>query len=258
MASRTEESANAFAERFGIPRAYGGWEELAHDEDVDVVYVATPHAAHRAAAGMCLSAGRNSCCREKAFTLNAREAEELVALAKERGRLPDGGHVDVLQPALSGGSPAWCGTAPSAKCAACTPTSAWRGPSRPRTGCATRRRAVGALLDLGVYPVSFAQLLLGEPADVSARAVLSDEGVDLQTAALLSWESGALASVHCSVVGGTATTASVTGVAGPHRHPVRLLPHRPLRAAPRRPRPGGVHDRPGGPGQPQAPSRPWR
>ncbi|CAM5511807.1 hypothetical protein SALBM311S_05741 [Streptomyces alboniger] len=65
-----------------------------------------------------------------------------------------------------------------------------------------------------MYPVSFAQLLLGEPADVSARAVLSDEGVDLQTAALLSWESGALASVHCSVVGGTATTASVTGSQG--------------------------------------------
>ncbi|CAM5730161.1 Gfo/Idh/MocA family oxidoreductase OS=Streptomyces tendae OX=1932 GN=GUR47_11050 PE=3 SV=1 [Streptomyces tendae] len=72
----------------------------------------------------------------------------------------------------------------------------------------------GALLDLGVYPVSFAQLLLGEPADVTARAVLSEEGVDLQTGALLSYGSGALASVHCSITGGTPTSASVTGSEG--------------------------------------------
>lgn len=87
VASRSEDSAKAFAERFGIPRAYGDWRALAEDADVDVdvVYVATPHAAHRVAAGMCLEAGRNVLC-EKAFTLNAREAEELVALARERGR----------------------------------------------------------------------------------------------------------------------------------------------------------------------------
>ncbi|CAM5511704.1 Gfo/Idh/MocA family oxidoreductase OS=Streptomyces alboniger OX=132473 GN=CP975_00185 PE=3 SV=1 [Streptomyces alboniger] len=84
VASRTEESANAFAERFGIRGPTAAGRNSHTDEDVDVVYVATPHAAHRAAAGMCLSAGRNVLC-EKAFTLNAREAEELVALAKERG-----------------------------------------------------------------------------------------------------------------------------------------------------------------------------
>lgn len=72
----------------------------------------------------------------------------------------------------------------------------------------------GALLDLGVYPVSFAQLLLGEPSDIAARAVLSEEGVDLQTGALLSWDGGALASLHCSIVGGTAASASVTGSKG--------------------------------------------
>lgn len=84
VASRTEASAKAFAERFGIERAYGDWAALAEDADIDVVYVATPHSAHRAAAGLCLQAGRNVLC-EKAFTLNAREAEELVALARGRG-----------------------------------------------------------------------------------------------------------------------------------------------------------------------------
>ena len=98
VASRTEASAKAFAERFGIQRAYGDWEALAEDADIDVVYVATPHSAHRAAAGLCLEAGRNVLC-EKAFTLNAREAEELVALARERGSFLMEAHVDVLQSA---------------------------------------------------------------------------------------------------------------------------------------------------------------
>ncbi|MEU1038900.1 Gfo/Idh/MocA family protein [Streptomyces sp. NPDC005551] len=212
VASRSQESAKAFAERFAIPRAYGDWASLAADEDVDVVYVATPHSAHRVAAGLCLEAGRNVLC-EKAFTLNAREAEELVALARERGSflmeamwmycnplirrlkalVDDGaiGDVRTLQAdfGLAGPFP---------------PSHRLRDPAQ----------GGGALLDLGVYPVSFAQLLLGEPSDVTARAVLSDEGVDLQTGALLSFESGALASVHCSISGGTPVSASVTGSAG--------------------------------------------
>ncbi|MFS8201702.1 Gfo/Idh/MocA family protein [Streptomyces sp. CWNU-52B] len=230
VASRTEESAKGFAERFGIPRAYGDWESLAADEEVDVVYVATPHSAHRAAAGLCLEAGRNVLC-EKAFTLNSREAEELVGLAKQhdsflmeamwmycnplirqlKALVDDGaiGEVRTVQAdfGLSGPFP---------------PTHRLRDPAQ----------GGGALLDLGVYPVSFAQLLLGEPSDVVAKAVLSEEGVDLQTGMLLSWESGALASLHCSLVGGTSTAASVTGSEGridiPHGffHTDRFVMHR--------------------------------
>ncbi|MET7679636.1 Gfo/Idh/MocA family oxidoreductase [Streptomyces sp. NPDC005423] len=230
VASRSEASAKAFAERFGIERAYGGWEALARDEDIDVVYVATPHSAHRAAAGLCLEAGRNVLC-EKAFTLNAREAGELVALARERGSflmeamwmycnpltrrlkalVDDGaiGEVRTVQAdfGLSGDFP---------------PEHRLRDPAQ----------GGGALLDLGVYPVSFAHLLLGEPAGVEAAAVLSPEGVDLQTGALLSWDSGALASLHCSLVGGTGTSASVTGSRGRidvpdgFFHPERFVLHR--------------------------------
>ncbi|WP_371671909.1 Gfo/Idh/MocA family oxidoreductase [Streptomyces sp. NBC_00289] len=230
VASRAKDSAEAFAERFGIPRAYGGWDALARDEDIDVVYVATPHSAHRQAAGLCLEAGRNVLC-EKAFTLNAREAGELVALARGRGSflmeamwmycsplirrlkalVDDGAIGDVRTVHADFGL---------------------AGPFPPSHRLRDPAQGGGALLDLGVYPVSFAQLLLGEPTDVMARAVLSEEGVDLQTGALLSWAGGALASVHCSVVGGTATTASVTGSRGridiPYGffHPDRFVLHR--------------------------------
>ncbi|WP_282702218.1 Gfo/Idh/MocA family oxidoreductase [Streptomyces sp. CC219B] len=212
VASRSQESADAFAERFGIGRAYGEWDALAADEDIDVVYVATPHSAHRAAAGLCLEAGRNVLC-EKAFTLNAREAEELVALAKGRGSflmeamwMYCNPVIRKLKGLVADGA---IGEVRSVQA-----DFGLAGPFPPAHRLRDPLQGGGALLDLGVYPVSFAHLLLGEPSDLTARAVLSDEGVDLQTGALLSWESGALASVHCSIIGGTATSASVTGSLG--------------------------------------------
>ncbi|MFI9624442.1 Gfo/Idh/MocA family protein [Streptomyces sp. NPDC052042] len=213
VASRTEAAAEAFARRFGIPRAYGSWAGLAADEDVDVVYVATPHSAHREAAGLCLEAGKPVLC-EKAFTLNAREAGELVKLARERGLF--------LMEAM------WTYCDPVVR----------RMTELVRDGAIGEIRVVqadfglagsfgpdhrlrdpalggGALLDLGVYPVSFAHLLLGEPDRVRADALLSPEGVDLNTAMLLGWsQTGASALLNCSIVADTPLTASVTGTKG--------------------------------------------
>ncbi|MET8567043.1 Gfo/Idh/MocA family oxidoreductase [Streptomyces sp. NPDC004783] len=212
VASRTKASAKEFAERFGIPRAYGDWESLARDEDVDVVYVATPHAAHRAAAGLCLAAGRNVLC-EKPFTLNAREAGELVALARERGSFLMEAMWMYCNP-LVRRMRALVEDGAIGEVRSVQADFGLAGPFPPAHRLRDPAQGGGALLDLGVYPVSFAQLLLGEPSDVTARAVLSDEGVDLQTGALLSYESGALASVHCSIIGGTPNSASVTGSRG--------------------------------------------
>ncbi|MFF4781896.1 Gfo/Idh/MocA family protein [Streptomyces griseorubiginosus] len=230
VASRSEASAKAFAERFGIERAYGEWGALAEDADIDVVYVATPHSAHRAAAGLCLSAGRNVLC-EKAFTLNVREAEELVGLAKDGGRflmeamwMYCNPLVRRLKALVDDGAIGEVRTVQA--------DFGLAGPFPPAHRLRDPAQGGGALLDLGVYPVSFAHLLLGEPSDVVARAVLSEEGVDLQTGALLSYDGGALASLHCSLTGGTATIASVTGSLGridiPNGffHPDRFVLHR--------------------------------
>ncbi|WP_317443031.1 Gfo/Idh/MocA family oxidoreductase [Streptomyces collinus] len=230
VGSRSLESAEAFAERFGVTRAYGDWESLAADADLDVVYVATPHAAHRAAAGLCLTAGRNVLC-EKAFTLNLREAEELVALAKEHDRFLMEAMWMYCNP-LVRRLTALVRDGAIGEVRSVQADFGLAGPFPPAHRLRDPALGGGALLDLGVYPVSFAQLLLGEPDEVVARAVLSEEGVDLQTGALLSWESGALASVHCSIVGGTAVTASVTGSRGRidvpagFFHPDRFVLHR--------------------------------
>ncbi|OON72063.1 Gfo/Idh/MocA family protein [Streptomyces tsukubensis] len=230
VGSRSEASAKAFAGRFEIPRAYGSWAELAGDEEVDVVYVATPHSAHREAAGLCLEAGRAVLC-EKAFTLNSREAVELVTLARERGRflmeamwtycnplirrlvelVRDGviGEVRSVEAdfGLGGDFP---------------PTHRLLDPAQ----------GGGALLDLGVYPVSFAHLLLGEPSGVRASARLSERGVDLQTGLLLSWDDGAHALLHCGVTGVSRNAATVVGslgrieIAGEFHDPASFVLHR--------------------------------
>ncbi|MFD5116908.1 Gfo/Idh/MocA family protein [Streptomyces sp. NPDC058220] len=230
VASRSDAGAKEFAGRFGIPRAYGEWAALVADEEVDVVYVATPHSAHRAAAGLALAAGKPVLC-EKAFTLNAREAGELVSLARDRGLflmeamwmycnpvirrmvelVRDGAIGDIRTVQADFGL---------------------QGPFAPDHRLRDPALGGGAVLDLGVYPVSFAQLLLGEPDRVQADALLSPEGVDLNTGMLLGWDSGATALLTCSVTAGTPVTAAVTGTAGRIEvpagffHPERFVLHR--------------------------------
>ncbi|WP_432128287.1 Gfo/Idh/MocA family protein [Streptomyces sp. bgisy082] len=213
VASRSEAPAKAFAERFGIPRAYGEWAGLFADEDVDVVYVATPHHAHRTAAGLALEAGKAVLC-EKALTLNAREAAELVALARDRGLFLMEAMWMYCNPMIRriaelvrDGAVGEVRTV-QADFGLAGPFPADHRLRDPKTGG-------GALLDLGVYPVSFAQLLLGEPDSVQAHALLSPEGVDLNTGMLLGWSgTGASALLSCSIAADTPLTASVTGSLG--------------------------------------------
>ncbi|MFC4035207.1 Gfo/Idh/MocA family protein [Streptomyces polygonati] len=212
VGSRSEAGAKAFAERYDIPRAYGSWAGLAADDAVDVVYVATPHSAHRAAAGLCLEAGRAVLC-EKAFTINTREARELVDLATTRGlflmeamwtychplvrhmaaMIADGAIGEVLDISAHFG---------------------FVGDFGPEHRMRDPKQGGGAVLDLGVYPVSFAQLLLGEPDEVQAVARHTPEGVDDNTGILLGWNSGASATLSCTFTAETGSPATISGSEG--------------------------------------------
>ncbi|MFF5338062.1 Gfo/Idh/MocA family protein [Streptomyces sp. NPDC013181] len=230
VASRTDASARAFAERFGIPRAYGDWAGLVADEEVDVVYVATPHSAHREAAALALEAGKHVLC-EKAFTLNEREARELVKLARDRG-------VFLMEAMWTYCNPVVRRLAELVRDGAIGEVRTvqadfgFAGDLDAGHRLRDPRLGGGALLDLGVYPVSFAQLLLGEPDRVQADALLSPEGVDLNTGMLLGWDSGANALLSCSIVGHHPTSATVIGTGGridiPHSffHPQGFVLHR--------------------------------
>lgn len=196
VGSRRLESARAFADRFGIPRAYGSWTELADDEGVDVVYVATPHSAHRVAAGLCLRAGRSVLC-EKPFTVNAVEARELADLARTHGRFLMEAMWTYCNPVVRRLTELVADGAVG-EVRSVHADFGLAGPFDPGHRLLDPALGGGALLDLGVYPVSFAHLLLGEPDEVQAWAHLTEDGVDDNTGMLLGYDSGAMAVLSCS------------------------------------------------------------
>lgn len=212
VGSRTEAAAVRFADRHAIPRAHGSWAGLLADDRVDVVYVATPHSTHHAAVVSCLDAGRPVLC-EKPFTLNAAEAADLVARARSTGLF--------LMEAM------WMRCVPAIRRLVELVRDGAVGEPRllqadfglvapVDPGHRLRDPALGggALLDLGVYPVTLAHLLLGPPESVTAVATLSPYGIDETTAMLLGHSGGALATLSCSIVADTPWTATVCGSAG--------------------------------------------
>jgi predicted dehydrogenase len=212
VGSRSVESAQRFATRYGFERAYGSWAELAADPSLDVIYVATPHSGHHAATRLCLEAGR-AVLVEKPFTLDLATAEDLVSLARSKNIF--------LMEAM------WMRTNPVIRrirelvadgaIGHVTHVAAdfgLAGPFPPEHRLRDPGLGGGALLDLGVYPVTFASLFLGAPVEVHATAGLTEQGVDQNTAIALRYPDGAVATLHCGIAGDTSIRATVTGTAG--------------------------------------------
>jgi len=212
VGSRDQQSAVAFAERHGFARAHGSWAELAADDEVDVVYVATPHAAHYAAVLTCLAAGKAVLC-EKPMTLDRASSARLVQEARTRGLF--------LMEAM------WMRCNPAVRQIAALvrdgvigdPVSVHADFGLAGPFPATHRLRApelggGALLDLGVYPLNLAHLVLGAPATVQSWAKLTPEGVDETTGMLLGYSSGAVAALTCSINGPSRNAATITGTMG--------------------------------------------
>ena len=212
VGSRTLEAAQAFAGRFDIPRAYGSWDELAADPDVDVIYVATPHSAHHRATRICLDAGKAVLC-EKAFTIIAAEAEDLVSRARDRGLFLMEAMWTRFNPAVRRiVSLVSDGAIGEPRVLAAD--FGFVGPDDPTHRLRNPELGGGALLDVGVYPVSFAHLFLGTPHSIASWARLSPQGVDETTGIVLGYESGALGVLSCSIVASQPVAAVISGSQG--------------------------------------------
>ncbi|MFJ4675700.1 Gfo/Idh/MocA family protein [Kitasatospora sp. NPDC088783] len=212
VASRREESARAFAGRHGIPHAYGSWQELAADPEVDVVYVATPHSAHHGATALLLEAGKAVLC-EKPFTLNSAQAAELVALARKREVFLMEAMWTYLDPTVRRITELVADGA-IGEVRSVQAEFGFTVQEDPGHRLWDPAAGGGALLDLGVYPVAFAQLLLGAPESVQAWARLTDLGVDANTGILLGHPNGATALLSCSLDVQCGQRAAVQGSAG--------------------------------------------
>jgi predicted dehydrogenase len=212
VGSRSTESAKAFADRFGATRAHGSWEALAADDEVDVIYVATPHAAHHAAALTCLRAGKPVLC-EKPLTLDRASAAELVDTAREAGVF----FMEAMWTRINPTVRTVLDLIAAGEIGDVTTVAAdfgIYGQFPPDHRLRARELGGGALLDLGVYPVTMAHLVLGAPDHVRAWAKIGPEGTDENTGMLFGYDSGAIASLTCGLVGSTGVHATITGTGG--------------------------------------------
>jgi predicted dehydrogenase len=212
VGSRTSEAAAAFAAEHGFARSHGSWAALAGDDEVDVIYVATPHAFHHEAAMVCLHGGKAVLC-EKPLTLDLASSAQLVQEARSRGLFLMEAMWMRCLPAIRGLATAIA----DGEIGAVVSVHAdfgLLGPFPPSHRLRDPSLGGGALLDLGVYPLNLAHLVLGTPATVRSTARLTAEGVDETTGVLLGYESGAVAAVTCSINGPSRNAAVITGTLG--------------------------------------------
>ncbi|WP_351235641.1 Gfo/Idh/MocA family oxidoreductase [Streptomyces sp. NPDC002133] len=212
VGSRSAESARTFADRFGIPRSYGNWQEFANDPEIDVVYVATPHAHHLAAATACLEAGKAVLC-EKPVALNRSQAASMLAAAERRSLFLMEAMWTFVNPLIRRAQDIIAQGVIGDVTSVHADFSA-RAPYVRGSRLYDPAAGGGALLDIGTYPVSFAHLFLGAPDHVSAWAHLTGEGVDHNTAMVLGYNSGATAVLSCSLAFSSANRAVVYGTQG--------------------------------------------
>jgi predicted dehydrogenase len=227
VAARRLESAQQFAARHGVPRAYGDYRALVEDPDVDVVYVATPHALHRAHVELAFAAGKPVLC-EKPLTLNARDAAELVAQARARGLFFMEGMWMRCNPLIRR-LQQLAGSGALGQVRQVRADLGFLVDKPPTDRLLDPALGGGALLDMGIYPLTFAHLFLGPPSTVAAAGVLSPAGADLDIALSLAYDSGAVASLTSSMTSWSPRTASIATDSGridvpePFHHPTTAL-----------------------------------
>jgi len=212
VGSRSQASADVFAARFDIANAHPTYEALVADPEVDVVYVATPHPMHVDNATLALNAGKHVLI-EKPFTLNAKDAAAIVALAEEKKLvvleamwarfLP---HMVRLREIIAAGTLGDVRTVIA--------DHNQNLPKDPSHRLQNPDLGGGALLDLGIYPISFAWDVLGAPTSIYATAAKTPTGVDRQTAVIFGYADGQQALVHTALDTAGPTTASVIGTDG--------------------------------------------
>lgn len=211
VASRSLEKAENFASVHGVEKAYGSYEELLDDPQVDLVYVATPHSLHLRHVKMCLEKGKPVLC-EKAFMLNWAEAEETIRLSEERNVF--------LAEAI------WTRYMPFRKTVREVIDSGRIGRPMMLTAhlgypVAHKERIIdpslggGALLDLGVYVINFALMMFGDGiSGISSTCVKADTGVDLQESITFTWPDGKMAVMQATALCASERQAIICGDKG--------------------------------------------
>lgn len=195
-ASRSLEKAEDFAARFSIKKAYGSYEELAADSEVQLIYIATPHSEHSSNARLCLEHGKHVLC-EKSFSANYSQAKEMIDLAQEKNLMITEAMwvrympmADTLKEVLASGI--------IGEPMTLTANLAYLVSDKHRI--MAPELAGGALLDVGVYTLNFASLVFGdEITDITSSVIKTESGVDAQNSITLLYPGGKMAVLNSSI-----------------------------------------------------------
>ncbi len=212
VGSRDGGRAQEFARQHGIPRSYAGYEQLVRDDEVEAVYVASPHSGHRDHALLAIEAGKHVLI-EKALARNGAEVEEIFAAAAAKGvfvmeamwtrHLP---HIAWVREKIAAGAVGEIVTVTADHGQALDLPAEHRLKNPDLAG--------GAILDLGVYPVSFVVDLLGAPSEVKALGRLTETGVDGHVSMVLGYAGRTVAQVDTTLWTKTPTVAVISGTEG--------------------------------------------
>lgn len=198
VGARDLDRAKAFAKKYNFLKAFGSYEELVNDPEVELIYIATPHSCHYEHIKLCLENGKHVLC-EKAFTVNERQAAEVFAMAEQRGLL--------LTEAI------WTRYMPMRKRLEDVLDSKIIGEPYMLTAnlgyvvsnkerIASPRLGGGALLDLGVYTLNFASMVFGDDVkEIRGTAVKNEAGVDMQNSITLTYQDGKMAVLNSTAMG---------------------------------------------------------
>jgi predicted dehydrogenase len=230
VASRDLARAEEFAARHGIGRAHGSYRAIIEDPDVDVLYLATPHPMHHAAALAAIDAGK-ALMVEKAFTATVAGAVEVIERARSAGIFVMEAMWTRFQPAVVAVRELIAEGAIGDIRSVQADLGILR-PWDPSDRLFSLELGGGSVLDLGVYPISFAQMLLGDPVRVTAGGSTLPTGVDAEAAVLLEFGDGRTATLTCSLRGQLPGSARVFGTEGwidvlpRFHHPETIVLHR--------------------------------
>ena len=211
VGSRSLSNAQSFADDFG-GTAYGSYEELLNDSTIDAIYVATPHPAHHDNVISALDAGKAVLC-EKPFAVNAKQAQAMVDAASRN-------KVALMEAMWARFLPHYAQVREIIASDVLGPIISIHADHGQRLADQNIPRLIepqlagGALLDLGIYPISFAHMILGNPVAINSSAVMTDKGVDAQSSMIFTYENGAQAVLTTTMIEQTPCRAVVAGLNG--------------------------------------------
>ena len=213
IASRSLASAQSFAQEWDIPSAFGNYQELAESDAIDAVYIATPHSSHAENAILCMKNKKAVLC-EKPFAVNSSEVEAMIKTSREMNVLLMEGMWSRFPP-LMNQLRDWLNEGKLGDIRTLHADFGFLPKERDPNGrLFNLELAGGSLLDLGIYPVSLASMIMGKPADIQTLANIGSTGVDEQAGWIFRYSNGALAMLLSSLECETRQEAFIAGSIG--------------------------------------------